>query len=75
MERTDWTDCSLVEVIPGKVSGAPLLKGTRLPVDVVVNNYWAGSPVDEIADNFDVSEQTVRELLAYAAGRQIHLKL
>jgi hypothetical protein len=22
----DWSDCPLVEVIPGKVSGAPLLK-------------------------------------------------
>jgi hypothetical protein len=26
----DWTDCSLVERVPGKVSGVPILKGTRV---------------------------------------------
>jgi uncharacterized protein (DUF433 family) len=57
---TDWTDCPLVEVVPGKVSGVPLLRGTRLPADTVLSNYEAGSSVEEIADNFDVSEQTIR---------------
>jgi uncharacterized protein (DUF433 family) len=37
----DWSDCPLVEVIPGKVSGAPLLKGTRLPVEAITSNYDA----------------------------------
>jgi uncharacterized protein (DUF433 family) len=32
MATPDWSYCPLVEVIPGKVSGAPLLKNTRLPV-------------------------------------------
>jgi uncharacterized protein (DUF433 family) len=31
----------LVEVIPGKVSGAPLLKNTRLPVEAITGNYDA----------------------------------
>ena len=74
MERTDWADCPLVEVIAGKVSGVPLLKGTRLPADTVLSNYRAGSPIDEIADNFDVPEQTVRDLLGYAARKQKHLE-
>jgi hypothetical protein len=30
MATLDWSDCPLVEVIPGKVGGAPLLKNTRL---------------------------------------------
>lgn len=58
---------TLVEVVSGKVSGVPLLKGTRLPVDTVLSNFKAGSPVEEIADNFDMPEQTIRELLFYAA--------
>jgi len=37
----DWSDCPLVEVIPGKVGGAPLLKNTRLPVDAITGNYDA----------------------------------
>jgi len=35
MPSIDWSDCSLVEIIPGKVSGVPLLKNTRLPVDAI----------------------------------------
>jgi hypothetical protein len=37
----DWSACPLVEVIPGKVGGAPLLKSTRLPVDAITGNYDA----------------------------------
>ena len=71
----DWTNCPLVEMIPGKVSGVPLLKGTRLPADTIVENYQGGSPVDEIADNFDISEQTIMDVLSYAADKQRHLPL
>jgi uncharacterized protein (DUF433 family) len=35
----DWLDCPLVGVIPGKVSGAPLLKNTRLPAGAITSNY------------------------------------
>jgi uncharacterized protein (DUF433 family) len=66
----DWTDCPLVEVIPGKVSGVPLLKGTRLPADTILENYEGGSPVEEIAENFDVPEKTVREILTFAAANR-----
>ena len=66
----DWTDCPEVETIPRKVSGVPLLKGTRLPADTVLSNFEAGSPVDEIADNFDMPEQTIRDLLLYAANKR-----
>jgi uncharacterized protein (DUF433 family) len=37
----DWKDCDLVEVVPGKVSGAPLLVGTRIPASAIVENYEA----------------------------------
>jgi hypothetical protein len=41
MATIDWSDCPWVEVVPGKVSGAPLLKNTRLPVDAIIGNYDA----------------------------------
>ena len=69
----DWRDCPLVEVVPGKVSGVPLLKGTRLPADTVLSNYEAGSPIEEISDNFDMPEQTIRDLLTYAANKHTQL--
>jgi len=33
MAVVDWSQCPLAGVIPGKVSGAPLVKNTRLLVE------------------------------------------
>ena len=71
----DWSECALVEVNPLKVSGVPILKGTRVQADSIVENYTDGSPVEEIADNFDIPEQTIRELLSYASHKNPALKL
>ena len=32
MPALDWSQCPAVESIPGKVSGAWVLRGTRMPV-------------------------------------------
>lgn len=37
----DWQGYNDVKVIPGKVSGAPLLRDTRLPVAAITENYDA----------------------------------
>ena len=67
----DWSGCDLVEVIPGKVSGAPLLKGTRLPVDAIISNYEAGSSIEEIAENYpSASISVIKTLLAYAESQR-----
>jgi uncharacterized protein (DUF433 family) len=65
----DWSDCPLVEVVPGKVSGVPILKGTRVQADSILENYEDGSPVEEISENFAIPETTIRELLTFAAQR------
>ena len=71
----DWTDCPLVEVVPGKVSGVPILKGTRVQADAIVQNYEDGSPVEEISENFSIPEMTIRELLSFAEQHRGHLQL
>ena len=43
----DWTDCPLVEINPRKLSGTPILKGSRMPADAIVQNYRSGLPADE----------------------------
>ncbi len=70
----DWTACPLVEINPGKVSGAPILKGTRMPADAIVENYTDGLPADEIAEVFQLPAESVRGLLAYAAQHNPALK-
>ena len=68
----DWSGCELVEVIPGKASGVPLVVGTRIPADVVVSNFEAGSPLEEIAENYpSLSSETISALLSFARARQL----
>ena len=62
----DWSDCDLVEINPRKVSGVPIVKGTRVQADAIVENYEGGSDVEEIAENFDIPEATIRRLLTFA---------
>lgn len=34
----DWRCCDLVEQVPGKVSGRPLVRGTRILADITVQD-------------------------------------
>ncbi len=63
----DWTGCDLVEAVPGKVSGRPTIRGTRILADTIVQDAQLGSPVEEIHENYpDLSVATILRLLAYA---------
>jgi uncharacterized protein (DUF433 family) len=62
----DWSHCPAVESIPGKVSGAWVLKGTRMPVQTIFENLEAGLSVREITEVFDVTEQEVKAVLHFA---------
>ena len=70
MDSSFWIDCPLVESIPGKVSSRPVLKGTRMPADDIVENYESGSPVEEIAENFGIKQDDICTILAYASSHQ-----
>jgi uncharacterized protein (DUF433 family) len=48
----DWTGCNLVERIPGKVSGRPVVRGTRILADTIVQDAELGSPLEEIQESF-----------------------
>jgi uncharacterized protein (DUF433 family) len=63
----DWSECPLVESIPGKVSGAWVLRGTRMPVSVIFENLEAGMTIPELVEQFDVTREQVTELLAFVA--------
>jgi len=67
MAQLDWSQCPAVESIPGKVSGAWVLKGTRMPVSVIFENLEAGMSVKEITEVFDVTEEEIKAVLHFAA--------
>jgi uncharacterized protein (DUF433 family) len=65
-QRIDWPQCVLVEVNPEIQSGAPVLRGTRMPVSAIVDNFDYGVTVSEIAELFQISEEVIRKVLTYA---------
>jgi uncharacterized protein (DUF433 family) len=45
----NWSKCADVEKVPGRVSGAWVVKGTRVQADAIVENARAGCTAEEIA--------------------------
>jgi uncharacterized protein (DUF433 family) len=38
----DWTACELIERVAGKVSGRPVVVGTRIMPDAILHSYECG---------------------------------
>ena len=67
----DWTGCELVEKIPGKVSGQPVVRGTRILADTILEYADEGAPIDEIREDFpSLSAETIRALINFAHSRR-----
>jgi uncharacterized protein (DUF433 family) len=64
----DWSQCSAVESVPGKLSGAWVLKGTRMPVSAIFENIEAGANIDDIMEWFDgLNREQVKAVIEFAA--------
>jgi uncharacterized protein (DUF433 family) len=63
----DWSQCADVESVPGRVSGAWVIKGTRVPAQAVLDNARAGCSPEEIATEiFELPLERVRGVLRFA---------
>ena len=64
----DWSRCAAVESVPGKVSGAWVFRGTRIPAAAVFENLEDGLTIDQIVQMFDgLTREQVRAVLDFAA--------
>jgi uncharacterized protein (DUF433 family) len=67
----DWTGCDVVERVPGKVSGRPTVRGTRILADTIVQDAELGSPLQEIQQNYpDLSIATIERLISFAHSQR-----
>ena len=67
MSALDWSQCSAVESVPGKLSGAWVFRGTRMPVALVFENLEAGMTVDELDETYDgLTREQVLAVLEFA---------
>ena len=63
----DWSQCSAVERIPGKVSGTWVFKGTRVPVRALFENLESGACLDDFLKWFPgVTHEQILAVLAHA---------
>lgn len=67
MAALEWSQCPVVESIPGKVSGAWVFKGTRTPVALVFENIQDGMTINELIEQFPVTREQIRAVLKFAA--------
>jgi uncharacterized protein (DUF433 family) len=64
----DWNECPAVKRVPGKVSGAWLFKGTRVPVAALFDNLEDGASVKEFLEWFPgVTREQVEVVLEHAS--------
>ena len=67
MSHLDLSQCTAVESVAGKRSGAWVFRDTRTPVSVVFDNLEVGATVSEIMDWFHLTREQVVAVLEFAA--------
>jgi uncharacterized protein (DUF433 family) len=68
MAPLDWSECPAVESVPEKMSGAWVLKGTRIPASAIFENLEAGASVDDIMKWYDgLDRDQVKAVIDFAA--------
>lgn len=67
MAAFDWSKCPVVESVPGRLNGAWVFRGTRMPVSAVFENLEAGASIEEIIEQFDLTREQIKVVLEFAA--------
>ena len=69
--QIDWTGCDLIEQIPGKVSGRPVIRGTRILPDAIINSYQMGDSIEELATGFPaLSAEQIKRLINFVHAQR-----
>jgi uncharacterized protein (DUF433 family) len=62
-----------IEINPEVMQGKPVIRNTRIPVELLLRKLSDGATVDELLDAYPrLSEDDVRACLAYAADTIAH---
>jgi uncharacterized protein (DUF433 family) len=69
--EVDWMACELIEQVPGKVSGRPIVRGTRILPDAIVGSYDLGETVEELHEGFpSLSIAQIKRLIEFAHAQR-----
>ncbi|MBN2284801.1 MAG: DUF433 domain-containing protein [Tissierellales bacterium] len=57
--------------------GKPIIKGTRVPVDIILGSIAGGMSYEEICDEYEIKNDDIRAAIEYAtkiiANEEIHM--
>ncbi len=68
MANLNWSQCPAVESVPGKVSGAWVLRGTRMPVSAIFENIEVGANINDLMEWFEgLDRDQIKAVIAFAA--------
>jgi uncharacterized protein (DUF433 family) len=71
LSAIDWPQCELVESVPGKVSGRPVVRGTRIMPEAIVGSYELGETFEELCEGFPtLSADQIKRLIESAHNHQ-----
>lgn len=64
-ESDNWEE--RINIDPGILGGKPVIKGTRVPLEIIVGGLAGGMSIQEVCDGYRITELDVRAALSYAA--------
>ena len=56
-----------IEINPDIMGGKPVIKGTRVPVEIIIGGMAGGMTITGLCKEYRIKEEDVRAALAYAA--------
>jgi len=65
MRTLNWRKYIVID--PDVLGGAPIIKGTRVPVQIVIGSLAGGMSVAEVCEQYRLTPEHVQAALAYAA--------
>ena len=65
MALLDWSQCSAVESVPGRLGGAWVFRDTRMPVSAVFENLEAGASISDIIEQFEITQEQINAVLEH----------
>lgn len=61
----DWKE--KITIDPEILGGKPIIKGTRVPVQVIVGSLAGGMTAQEVSKEYRITQEDILAALAYAA--------
>jgi len=58
---------SRIVIDPMVRHGKPIIKGTRVPIDVILGSLASGMSIDEVAKEYGITKKDVLATIEYAA--------